>query len=416
MSDELLSILKYARRKLLAVRAAESACAMVAVGAVLAAAGELAWAAASWRAWAGIAIAASCAAASCLLPFLPRVGAGRRKTPVSRWLMAGTGLLVAGFVGWGILAGFCLRLPKFALAGAVLLAAVLVGAGAALARGAGLRQVAAMLDAKAGLRERLSTAVELAFSPAPAPASAPVVREQALAALRLRRPQDMPMWSASPALPAAMALALAMCLALAFLPDFGAASQAARIEQFSRSLGDMTPDQRQQLAAALRQAAAGGKVSPEVARELASAAAAVVEANDAEELRKLFQRLQDEGVDPLGVVPHDLLVAAGLAGKTPATIAAGNHSGTARNTAATGEANDLQKMARGYMSVFDPRSSQYARGGETDANDRRAAPGPAVPFADAWSAARARALDNAQRGAVPAAYRRLVHDFFAGQE
>ena len=414
MNDELLLILRSARRKLLAVRAAESACATVAVGAVLAAAGELAWAVAAWRQWVGVAIAFAIAAFGFAL-LLAQLRSNEVARQFRRSFVALAFASIGVFTIRCILDGSYLTMPKSAVAVVGVSMAALTGALVALAFRPDLRQVAAMLDAKAALRERLSTAVEMALSAASAPVSAPVVREQALAALRDRRPQDLPMWSATASLPAATALGLALCLAAAFLPDFGAPRHLSPIEQFSRSVPGLTDAQRAQLAAAFREAASRAKADPAAAREWAKVIA-LVEVKDAKELQQVLQRLQDANFAPLGAVPPELLKAAGLTSQTPTTMLAGNSSGSGDHTAATGEANGPLKPPGGYVAVFNPNYTLYAHPGESEANRPLVVPPATVPYADAWSAARARAMDNAQRGAVPPAYRRLVYDFFSRNE
>jgi hypothetical protein len=426
MNEELLSILRSARRRLRAVRAAETAGAMIVAGALAAAGGELAWAVATRWTWAGLAICAAPAAAALAWAktrdshqvFLRNMVTVPSFLP---WLLAGVGVAVAALAAVGVLAGWHLHWPKAALVAFGVLLPVLVGMAAALARGPSLRQVAEILDAKAHLRERLSTAVELALEPEAGraclalPAAAPVVCAQALAALRQKRPQDLALWSASPALPAAMGLALAVCLALAFLPDFAPARRGGSIGAFSRAVATMTPAQREELAAAFRRAASQPAVGGAAAQELLKAAA-VVEVRDPEELRRILERLQAAGFEPLGAVPRDLLAAAGLADEAASTMASsGSDNGGRAVPPAARDANEGAAPGGSYVSVYDPHyeASAHPPGGGEPAPALASRAG--VPYADAWAAARARAMDAAARGAVPPAYRQLVRDFFSAE-
>jgi hypothetical protein len=411
MNEELLSILRAARRKLVATRAMEAAAAMTTVGAIFAAAGQTALLIGAWHPHVGFVLSRLLILAFVVVCWSVLE---RRRRLVGKRTLAHifslfTGFLV-GIAVMGVNVPLWQGLPRMLVPaiGVLLLAAV--GAGLTLTRGAALRDVAAMLDAKAGLRERLSTAAELAISAQPLPPSAPVVFAQALAALKEKRPQHLPMWTATPSLPAGMGLALAACLALAFLPDFGSGRQGTRIEQFSQAVPALTAEQRQRLAEAFRSAAAQQAFAPAVSRELVKAAA-IVEVKDAQELQQVLQKLQEAGFAPLAAVPPDLLAAAGL--PTPATRTAGNNGGHQGGDSASREANE-PGAGGGYVSVYDPRYAAPSGGGASDANRSPSSPPADVPYADAWAAARARAADHAQRGDVPPAYRRLVHDFFAG--
>lgn len=414
MNDELLSILRSARRKLLATRVLESAAVMTTVGAVFAAAGQGALLVMARFPHVGFAIVSVV-----IVLFVPACWfvLDRRRCLEDVGALPFVISFFACFLDSVLVLGVTIPawqgLPRMAAPAIGILVVAAIGAGMALARGAGLREVAAMLDAKAGLRERLSTAAELALSREPLPPSAPVIFAQALTALKESRPQRLPMWSATAALPACMVLALAVCLALAFLPDFGPARPGGRLDQFSQAVPALTREQRQRLAEAFRAAASQQAAAPAVSRELVKAAA-IVEIQDAQELQQVLQKLQDAGYAPLSAVPPDLLAAAGL--PTPTTLAAegnGDRTGLAR---AANEANESPSLGGGYVSVYDPRYAAYARPAEADAIIAQPAPRAAVPFADAWALARARAADHAQRGEVPAAYRPLVRDFFAGPD
>jgi hypothetical protein len=409
MNEELLSILGHARRRLAAARAVETAGAAIVAGAFSAAGGELAWALAARSRIAGLAIVAALLAATLAWAawMSRRLARGDKNASGSCRLLACVAIAVAGFAAIGILTGLHLRWPKAILLAAGACAALSAGAGTLAAR-PGLRRVAAILDAKGRLRERVSTAVELISSAAP-PASAAVVYAQALAALKDRRPQDAPFWSAPPALPAAAGLALAVSLAMAFVPDFAPTARGGAAA-LARALPSLTPAQRDELAAALRRAAcepAAGRSADDLRK-----AAAFVDVQDAAELQRMFEKLKAQGYEPLAAVPREMLAAAGAVGEFPATLSASSGHPIGKAPPDGNEPAD----GGGYVSVYDPlyESRQADDGNALPAV--AAHPPPAIPYADAWAAACARAADSAARSAVPPAYRALVRDFFTAGE
>lgn len=417
MSEELLSILRSCRRKLLASRSAESAAITVTASAVFAAVVELAWASAHWRTWAGLLLCAGAAVGAPALACLALRQKGRRVLSPA-WPAVASGVALAALGAWAIEAGWFLYLPKAAVAGVGVVLGAVLGAGGALARGVTLRQAAAWLDAKGGLRERLSTAAEWLTSETPAPDSARAVYAQALKAVQDRRPQEAPLWSRTPAVLAALGLALAACLAAAMLPDFGSGAAAGDIHQFSQSVAAMTPAQRAELADAFRRAAERAANDPAVAEQLRQAAL-TVEVKDAAELERLLKKLQEAGYVPLGPVPAPLLAAAGLTPK--ATPTTGESQGVTKTpepipSTRTANVSDSNAASGGYVRVYDPLYRPTAVAPAADGNSATVSSRPMAPFSEAWARARARASAAAAGGTVPPAYRRLVRDFFAADE
>ncbi|HUT61386.1 MAG TPA: hypothetical protein VNA25_26365 [Phycisphaerae bacterium] len=405
MRDEVLSILRSARRKLALTRAAESAAVAATAAALASAAVELAWALAwSWPA-VGSAICIACAAASAGVLVVPAFRA-RLGGSASAAAPAGVFAVVCLAGAAGIRLGWQADWHKGAVALIAVPSAALVAAAVAMARGAGIAGVAAYLDARASLRERVATAAELAAAGDVQTPSARAVYSQALDALKTRRPQAGGMWRRTPRTLGALGLSLLLCLAMAFLPD--ARRHDAAAGRLGQAVESLTADQRARLAEAFRKAAAAAD-DPQAARELAKTAA-IVEVKDAEELERLLAKLQAAGYRPLKVVPGDILAAAGL---TPEGAPAGDEA-TARGSALVAtDANGPSVGGAGNVRVYHPR---YAAASIPDA-DANAASAPAaamVPYADAWAAARARASASLARGRVPAEYRRLVRDFFAG--
>jgi hypothetical protein len=417
MNEELLSILRSARRKLVATRALESAAAMMILGAALCVTIPLVTLLTQGRSL-GLGFLAGVAVAAILMPCIfglaRYLGGGRALNSPLLYIRV---FILIGF--FARLESLCAGLPKVVFPAMVVLSGAAIGAATGLLCWPDLRRVAVMVDAKAGLRERVSTAAELALSGQPLPPSAPVVFEQALAALREKRPHRLPMWSASRALPAFLGLALVMCLAVALMPETGPSAPRDRIRQFSQDVPTLTAEQRQRLAEAFREAAGRPSAAPNISAELLKAAA-IVEVKDAQELQRILQKLQEAGYEPLGAVPPEVLAAAKLpAPSTPGEGPGGGRPGTeeAQHDGGPGmprDANQAPSPAGSYVRVYDPRYAAFAtRGGGGESNAPAGAPRATVPYADAWSAARAKALDDAERGDVPPAYRRLVRDFFA---
>ena len=411
MRQEFLSILRRAAGKLLLTRAAESAAVATTAGAVSAAIVELGWSLAQISlAWAAIVTALPMAIAILLLSSAgvrTRLAVPRAAVPLAAWCAA---LAAAGEIG---LWRHWQELPTIVLVAAVLLVSALAGAIVRLAKGVNLADVAAYLDAKGNLRERLATAVELSRSPQADSPPAHAVYAQALEALRQAQPQAKGMWRRTQATAAAVAMGSLLCIAMTFLPALGPRPDSRRLQALAQSIDTMNAADRKELSDAFRQAAAAARNNPDVAAQLA-AAAHVIEVKDAAELEQILRKLRAAGYRPLDVVPGNLLTQAGLAPPP----AAGRHDVTPtpmartglKNAAASGQGGDATAQAPETVRVYNPLYHDLVKtspgGASSDAN------APATTFADAWALARARASDALARGELPQRYRRLIRDFF----
>jgi hypothetical protein len=420
MRRELMDRMRSAAGKLLRVRAAEAAAVCATAAALAAAAVQSAWA---------VAYAAPTAAAGiCLLPaalgiwiaLSPGAGRALRLGRLLR-VLAGGVCVAAGAGGAAAVAGgWHVQVSKAVVPLILLPVGAILGALGALLRRPTPRDAAVLLDRRGGLRERLSTAVELASS---ADADAPVARfvyAQALAGLRARRPQRGPMWRRSRATAAALGLSLVLCAALAFVPTVGLRGEGDVIGRLAGSLDALSPAQKQALAEALR--AAARDADDEQTAQKHVEAARMVELGDAEQLRKLLGELKRAGLKIEKVVPGDVLAAAGIgAGGEPG--AGGRAALAAKGTGwppspnGSGPPRDASQAPEPNVRVYDPLYEELVKPGTAPAKG----PGGGgqegmVGFDDARAAHRARAASALTSDAIPPKYRPIVRDFFLADD
>ncbi len=276
-----------------------------------------------------------------------------------------------------------------------------VAAAARAAAGVTVAQAAACLDRKAGLRERLVTAAELAGREDVTP-TAQAVYAQALEALAALTPQQQSAREDAGAWHAAAALVLVLAVLLTLVPVVGLSQEDARVSQLVEAVPTMSAQQRAQLTEAFRQAALAAAKDANVAAELARAAA-VVEVQDAQELQKVLAKLRAMGYQPLDSLPASVLAAAGIRPKGAAPVA------TPPPIAGDANRSIAARGGEGAVRVYDPAYAAMVKA----AASSPAMTAPAMTtFEDAWSAARARAASAARRGDIPPQYQQLIRDYF----
>lgn len=314
---------------------------------------------------------------------------------------AGVGLIAAGLpaavvqvVLWGLGA------PSALIAIGLLALGTILGACAGAALGASVSRTAAMLDARAGLDERLTTAAELARAGDEDPA-ARCVYTQALEALQRPEVRHVSLWRRTRRTGAAVALVLMLCGALAILP-----ARRTRAQRLAGALDEMPEKVRKELAAEFRSAAAD---RPDEV-ELLVRAAKAVEIKDPAALRRVLDELRKRGLKVTEIVAPDLLARASGAGGGEDT------GGTAATKPVTGNDGTAAPARGGSVPVWDPLYDKFVRRNGSDGNGGERAAGPIVAYEDAWALARRRAADALARGAVPQEYRRMVREFFAERD
>ncbi|MGC9455386.1 MAG: hypothetical protein ACP5HU_11055 [Phycisphaerae bacterium] len=287
------------------------------------------------------------------------------------WLTDVTGLSSSAYLG----AGRYVPLVLIPLAAA---AAATVG----LLRPIDLRQAGRRLDLRAHLRDRLATAAELIES---SQAEAPVVRTVCAQALRAAERADalnVPLWSRTRA--TAAALGLSLLLVGALLPVAAAAGRRGPAEVAS-ALGRMTPQQREQLAEAIRRLASQAgleETNPEVAR----AADAALD-SDAERLEPALVELRRAGVDTSALLRRE---------PEPDEPARADTAPDAPLTDAESPAEPDPPAVR----VYSPASPDSGDATES--------------YTRAWDRAQAQAAGALASGRIPPRYRMLVRRYFAG--
>lgn len=434
MRDHILTILRRLRRRMLAARAAEAAAAGGTVGGLTCAFVMAAWILAERF--------PATAAVLCAAPLLTGlVVAGWRRASLKfrldaamRWYLAGMTVGIGAAAMASVITGACVHLPKnwlFVMVPAAAAAAAVV----AVARGASAAAVAAHVDERAALRERLSTAWELTQAGAESP-FARAVRDQALAAASQRDLRSVSFWRRTPATLGALGLAvMAAALMLPWEPlRSPALLRQQRWQQVSAQAGRLL---QHQLAKLELQQVGGGEIAAAVRRlqvltrrlrsaeaadagqwrgpvvdlaELAKALRGALQAGrldppTAEQVLQLIQTLQQVAAEIAeGMGESDSEYAAADAGEST------QHPSTAPS----------QPALAGYATVYHPSYADLARPPTThaasaDGGEPKTAPAASgqVPYDQAWAAARRRAAEALSRQAVPAEYRQLVRDFFA---
>jgi len=427
VSDRIVAILNRFRRRLVLVRVAEAAGVAAAAGGATSAALMGAWVLAGRYPLPAAGVCAAALAAGVAASAWRRVRAGLHPEPLVQWIVALVPA-VAGAAGVaGVLTGAAAHVPKNALV-LIVPAAAALAAAAALLRAASLASVAASVDARAGLRERLRTALETSGDETDEQFAA-AVRAQALQAASRPDVRGVRFWKRSRATVGAVGLALAAtALMLPWEPLLSPAdNEQRRWRQVSAQAGRSLEEA---LAALVDPAAAGdAEIASHVGRleELASAlqtarlasggawrdaaldldrvtaalrravASGRLDAATAGKMARLADALERIGAE----------IAQRMGAEEVARAGAGGGGKPHPPQPATGPA--------GWTTVYDPRYAALATMPATGAATGAGAAAPVVgrTFDDAWADAQARANRAIDRGDVPAEYRQLVRDFFA---
>ncbi len=416
---------------MLAARAAEAAAIGATAGGLAAAALMGAWILAGRHPLAAVCLCAAPPLGGLAATLHAKAAARLRLDPALRWFLAALTVLAGGSAAAAVLAGAFSYLPKNWL---ILLVPVAAAAAAsvALVRGASLRQVAASADRRAGLRERLSTAWEVAEAKADS-AFARAVQQQALATVQRPDLRKLSFWKRTRATSAALGLAL--LAAALMLPWEPLASPAAIAQQHwqqaSRQAGQLLQQQLagldpqrlsqdpqlaaalaklQDIATLLRAPEAGqaahwrGQVIDleELATSLRRAVASGrLEPQAAGQLRQLIQTLEAAAAE----------IAEGM-GQTAPQYAHGPGQADTEGTSLPSP-----QPAGGYATVYNPSYAELTSTASAPTPGEAPPVAPAapvqMPYEQAWDAARRRAAEALRAQAVPARYRQLVRDYFS---
>jgi len=300
--------------------------------------------------------------------------------------------------GWGprfLPAALPLLLP---LAGGVMAAVVWL-------RGVSSREAASVLDTRCGLDEQLGTATEVAeASDSPGPVGR-FVCERALVAAQGASALRQSLWTRSRATTGAMLLAVLLCGTLALVPGAGSGGRAD-IEAIAEAVEDMPRLRREQLAGALRLAAADDAAHAGLLNDAATAA----ERRDAAELAALLNELREAGIEPAEVIPASLLPSGSGGGSQ----GAGGTGDEAPVAGANGHppAPETAPAAPEFVGVYHP---EYAKTFPAAASAGTGGGEGVVEYDLAWRAAQRRAAETLARDDVPHRYRRLIRRFFAAE-
>jgi hypothetical protein len=310
-----------------------------------------------------------------------------------------------GVIVGGLLAAACqivlwlLAQPHRGAGIMTLLAGLLGGVAVALIKGVSVRQAARYIDNRAGLDERLTTAVELADAGDTSPAAC-CVYAQGRDAAESRDVSAISLWVRGPVTGGAIILAVFLYAAAAMLPEYRTPGQ-----QILHDLGDMSPEAVKALSGEFVRAA--GQANADA--PLLIRASKAVGQKDARALAAILDELKRSGVELVRIVRPEVLALA--------TSGTGDGAGTATTQAADSNPDHRSAAAGGTVHVWDP---MYAKFNPDRSPTTRGAgvddPSSAVTYNDAWSAARLRAAGALRTGGVPSEYRAMVRQFFSDRK
>ncbi|MCE5326896.1 MAG: hypothetical protein LLG01_10835 [Planctomycetaceae bacterium] len=396
--DRILTAMTAAARRLLLARMAQTAVQAGAASCFPAALLELAWTLAPrWPVAAAMVSLVSPAAVAVLL--FPRFGIN----PPVRRIAVAAGVATAAIGVWSIYCGWFSYMPRLSAMVLPLLAALTAAAWKA-SRPVAPAAAAALLDARYALRERLSTAVELAQSRSKPADLADFVAAQAMAALRASGADRD--WPARPAAVTVAALVggAILCAALAAVPAAMSPAEMARVEALARAMEQMAPREKDEAASRLQNASA--KSDAQIEQMLLEARRLLL-AGDARKLAAVMTRLKEAGVDISPLTGSSLAGSAGMTG--------GQGAGEAGPSAPppTAQARPALPPAGNYVMVYDPALAKAVRDAAAPAAPQGAS--QFVPLQTAWQAAQARAADQSRANLsdLPPQYRRMIQDFFS---
>lgn len=426
MADQIVAILNRFRRRLVLVRVAEAA-GVAAAGGGLTASGLMgAWVLAGRYPLAAAGLCAAVLGAGVAVSVWRRVRTGLHPEPLVQWIVALVPA-VAGAAGGGcVLAGVTAAVAKNSLAMIVPGAAALAVA-AVLWRAASLASVAASVDARAGLRERLRTALETPADETDE-SFAVAVRAQAVQAASHPDVRAVRFWTRSRATIGAVGLALAATALM--LPWEPLLSPAAAETRRWRQVGSQAGRSLEEALAALVDPAAGGdaEIASHVGRleQLASALQSArpvrggawrETALDLDRVTAALRRAVASGRLDAATAEKMTRLADALEriGAEIALKMGGEDVARANDGAVPPPPPAPTTGPAGWTTVYDPRYATLATMPATGAATvpMGAAPVVGQSFDAAWADAQARANRALDRGNVPAEYRQLVRDFFA---
>ncbi len=437
MSDRILSILGGFRRRLVIVRAVEAAAVGGTAGALSAAALMGGWTLAGRFTPAAALLCALPPAAGMALMISRRLRYALHSERLIQWFVIIL-LTACGLAGlMCVLTGIYVNLPKNWLF-LIFPAGVILAFMVVLIRGAALVQVAVLVDRRADLRERLSTALELIESGEPE-ADLPfahAVREQAIAAADGPRMGQVGFWNAARATGGALGLAVvAAVLMLAAEPlESPSAARQRRWRSVSSQAGENILKQLEAIRAPEANASA---VTEQIHRlEKLAETLHAAKPTDAKqwtgkvvELEEITEALRQAVRS--GKVDAKTAEQIGRLINSLERVAAGISEGMSGNEyARTGDDGGRLGRAERVPPLFIPKGGTTLRSVPAYAPltvynpshippTATAATGTApaeinvqIPYDRAWADARRRAAEAMDKGTVPAEYRQLVRDFF----
>lgn len=424
MDASLKAILDFTRRRAFIARLCENVALCAAAGGLASAVLQVAWG--IW--WTSPAAATALAGSLALLAAATASRPGRLILHLDgRPVWAVCGLLAGGAIAGvaAIVTGHASSVPAVFLPAAFLASAILGGIVLAVLDWPHMADAASWLDRSLGLRERMTTAVEMAgrgssappgaagAAPAPSavdPEFAAVVTAQAVEMATKKGYRSVKAWRRTSATGGAAALAVLLCLTLLLVPMPGAARMQA-ISDLAGNFDSLNADDRDKLAASLKKQA--GEVDEADVRAALLKAADAVANGDVETMKRELIEASDK-IDIKLIVPPEVLAkihrgdssGGGSQAPSPTPAVAPTPAATQIPIAPT------PRPARpepGEVYVFDPNYSAKAG---NDGDSSSPGPGSATAWADAWSAARAKAAAESSSPDVPAKYRQLMRDFY----
>ena len=282
-----------------------------------------------------------------------------------------------------------------------------LGAGWAMRTGHWAMRAARFLDAKYDLKERLTTAAELAWAHREDDV-ARYVFTQAREAASTRIEASTTYWRFGRRLTSGVVLSLVLCAGVSWAVHPGTSQADADAAALARAMDAMSPGRRADLAEQLRQAARL-KGSAATAESLDALAQVVVVA-DEQALRELVETLREKGMTLRQILAPKLQASLGL--DEQARDSQPGQPATREGTLDAQAGNEVRAVRvynPAYASHVQAAASPSAAGDSTAISQT-------LPAPSAWAQARRQASRALREESCPPAYRQILRQFFQGDE
>lgn len=307
---------------------------------------------------------------------------------------------------FGVSAGWLDSVSLWAIAGAFLAGGFVVGALVASCRRISVGEVAMLVDRRAALRERLTTAAELIASDQCQSSVAQVVCAQAVREYSARQTRPIRLWRRTRATAAALCLVVMLCATVAMFGHSRTRAATVAGRAAARRMLSESKRGRAGLISELRRSMADVP-SGSPRSERLGAAVDAIEVGDSEALAEALSRLEEAGVDLAKLLPQGSgqRDSEGEPFDSPPGLSAGRERSEPKETHAAKD-----KAPGRFVRVY---RSEYAAAAPSGEAPQAGSPVPSyASYDDAWTRAQEQAAARINSRQTPGRYRELIRAFF----